>query len=372
MRIIQILNSPNWSASSAYCIQSCFELMKLGHEVLLMTEPGKPLDRVKKLKIPYDDKLRLNHRNPILYMQAMKHMKKVFKSFKPDLISAHVNECAWMPGMVAKFCCPNAVVARVRTDIAPPKRHPINLWVNHKWTDHIICGSQLHKDICCKNLFLPPERLTVIYGSVDSERFRPDSANGSFRCEIGAKEDDFLICLLGRLSPIKGHEYALKTIALLKELPKKIKLLCLGYESERSFAWLKAEAERLGIVDCCIPMGFREDLPSVLASIDLGIITSLGSEANSRATLEYMACGKPVVATRVGVIPELIQEGKTGYLVEPGNAESMAESIKTLVLDPGLCEKMGKVSRQRIEEDFTSQEFGRKIEAVYKKLLLKN
>ena len=116
-------------------------------------------------------------------------------------------------------------------------------------------------------------------------------------------------------------------------------------------------------------VGKRNDLPSILASMDLGIITSIGSEANSRATLEYMASGKPVVSTRVGVIPELIVEGETGFITEIHDTEAMAEKIKYLILNPEKRKQMGEASRKRIEENFVLNQFGRQTEAVYKKLL---
>ena len=118
-------------------------------------------------------------------------------------------------------------------------------------------------------------------------------------------------------------------------------------------------------------VGRREDLPSILASVDVGIITSIGSEANSRATLEYMASGKPVISTRVGVIPELIVEGETGFITEIRDTDTMADRIKYLALNPDVCKRMGIASRKRIEENFTFEKFGIQMEKVYKKLVEK-
>lgn len=369
MRIIQVLNSPNWSAASAYCVNVSAELIRLGHEVLLMTEPGKPMDYALSLGVPCDDKLRLNEEGLFYQVQCLKHLKQVFKRFNPDIVSANINKGSWMPAFVAKKVCPKTVVVRVRSDIRPPNRHLGNVYINHNWNDHIICSSQLHKDICRKNLFLADDRISVVYGCVDDEVFRPDASDGSFRKEIGASENDFLVCLLGRLSPVKGHEYALKTIAALKDLPKTVKLVCVGYECERSIDWLKEQAEYFGVSDRLSFVGRRDDLPSVLASMDVGIITSIGSEANSRATLEYMASGKPVISTRVGVIPELIVEGETGFITEIRDSEAMAEKIKYLALNPEICKQMGIASRKRIEEHFVLKQFGLETEKVYKKLL---
>lgn len=368
MKIIQILNSPNWSAASAYCINVSYELIRLGHQVLLMTEPGYPLEQAQKLGILCDSKLRLNEHSLFSYINSLKHLKKTIKSFKPDIVSAHMNECSWMPGFVAKIVYPKAIVARVRTDIAAPNKNIFNLLVNHKWTDHIICGSELHKKVCCNNLFLSPDKISVIYGCVDANRFSPLNNASEVRQKLNLSDKDFVVCLLGRLSPIKGHEYALKAISLLNDIPN-IKLLCIGYEAERTLEWLKNEAKRLNISNKLLYIAQCDNLPEVLNAIDVGIITSLGSEANSRATLEYMACGKPVVVSDVGVLPELVSEGKNGFVVNRANPTQLASSLRKFALDKGLCSEMGKFSRKIIENNFTLEHFGKKMEAVYMSLL---
>ena len=131
MRIIQVLNSPNWSAASAYCVNVSAELIRLGHEVLLMTEPGKPMDYALSLGVPCDDKLRLNEDGLFYQVQCLKHLKQVFKRFNPDIVSANINKGSWMPAFVAKKVCPKAVVVRVRSDIRPPNRHLGNVYINH-------------------------------------------------------------------------------------------------------------------------------------------------------------------------------------------------------------------------------------------------
>lgn len=369
MKILQILNSPHWSASSAYCINVSYELIKLGHDVLIMTILGRALNHIKELGIPYNDQLKMGQSNLLGYVQDIKLLKKIYKYFKPDIISAHVNKNAWLPGFVAKISSPDSVVVRVRTDIAAPNKNIFNLWVHHKWTDHIICGSQQHKDICIKNLFLSPQKLSIIYGSVDAEKFNPNAYDANIRKSLNINEDDFAVCLLGRLSPIKGHEYALKAISLLKDYAPKIKILCIGYEAQRSFDWLKTEAKKLDILDRLICIDYCNNLPAYLNLIDVGIITSLGSEANSRAALEYMACGKAVIATNVGVLPEIIKNNENGFLIEKGNSEVLAEALKKLMLDRKLCAEMGKASRKIVEEKYTLEQFGKKMEAIYLNLL---
>lgn len=370
MRIIQILNSPNWSGASNYCISVSRELINRGHDVLLLTEPGKPLFRAQQLGIPYDDTIRLNHRNPILYLHAIKRMKHIFRTFKPDIISSHINEGAWMAGLVARQTVPGAVVARIRTDIDPPKGHAINRYVHHAWTDHIVVGSYLHKRLCQEILDYSPDRISVVYGGVDTELFNPARKKTSqFRQEIGATSGEILIGLLARLDPVKGHEYAMGAMARLKNLQVNFKLVALGYENERTFAWLKNLAGELGIADRLVCLGLRKDLPDVLAAIDIGLITSVGSEANSRAALEFMASGKPVVGTSVGVIPEIVHDGEQGFIVAPRNADATAAALEKLITSPVLQQKMGQAARQQVLENFSLPKFGQVMESVYARLL---
>lgn len=370
MRIIQILNSPNWSGASNYCIQVSKELIKLGHQVFLITEPGKPAYHAEKARIPFDTTIRLNHRNPILYVHAMKRMKTIFQKFKPDIISAHINEGAWMAGMIAKKFSPTSIVARVRTDIDPPKGHFINRYVHHHWTDHLIVGSMLHKKVCHEILDYDLEKISVVYGGVDTDLFNSANyPNKNFRKEINASDDEILIGLLARLDPIKGHEYAIEALKHLTNLKIKFRMVALGYENERTFAWLHDLANRFGIGDKIVSFGLRQDLPQVIASLDIGLITSIGSEANSRAALEFMSSSKPVVATSVGVIPEIIIDGKQGFIVPAQNPIKTAQALKKLIENPALRHNLGKQARERVIQHFSLKKFGSMMESVYLKLL---
>ncbi|HNX78201.1 MAG TPA: glycosyltransferase family 4 protein, partial [Candidatus Rifleibacterium sp.] len=204
----------------------------------------------------------------------------------------------------------------------------------------------------------------------DTVLFNPARAAATqFRQEIGAGRDDILIGLLARLDPVKGHEYAIAAITALKNLPISFKLIAAGYENERTFAWLRALAAENGVEDHLVCLGLRQDLPDVLAAIDIGLITSVGSEANSRAALEFMASGKPVIGTSVGVIPEIVHHEEHGLIVQPRNASETARALEKLAVNPMLRARMGRAARQSVEENFSLPKFGKVMEGVYQKLL---
>ena len=370
MKIIQILNTHHWSAAANYCITISCELMKRGHEVLLLTEPGKALEKAKQAGIRYDDSIRLNHRNPLLFVEAIKRMKRIFRSFKPDIISPHMNEAAWLPGLIARRTFPDAVIARIRTEYDPPKKHLINRYVHHAWIDHLVVGSQLHKRLCQEILDYRPEKISVVYGGVDTSSFSPElRQKSSFRKEIGADEKEVLIGILARLDPVKGHEFALDALSRVSSLAAPFRMVVIGYEAERTYEWLRQQAAAMGVENRIFCAGYRDDLPNVLGAIDIGLISSTGSEANSRAALEFMSCGKPVIATSVGVIPEIIQNQEQGLIVPPCDSEQLGRAMEKLIANPVLRMKMGKAARQKVLDNFSLEKFGSVMEGVYAKLL---
>ncbi|MFZ2956370.1 MAG: glycosyltransferase family 4 protein [Candidatus Ozemobacteraceae bacterium] len=368
MRIVQVLNSPNWSGASSYCVSLSERLMRRGHDILLLTEPGKPLDEARRLGIPCDDTIRLNHRNPLLYIHALRRMRTIFSRFEPDIISSHINEGAWMAGMMARSASPKAAVVRTRGDIDPPKGHFINRYVHHQWTDHLIVSSLLHKHICTRILGFPAEKIDVVYGAIDTNRFKPDAdLSQAFRAEIGAQPETVVICMTARLDPVKGHEYALAALAKVAAMNIPFLAVFLGYENRRTFAWLRAEAARLGLAERIRTFDRRSDLPAIISGIDIGLIASTGSEANCRAALEFMASGKPVVTTNVGVIPEIVLEGEQGFLAPPCNGEALAAGLGRLLADHGLRLRMGRAAREHTIANFPLDRFAAVTESIYER-----
>ena len=100
-------------------------------------------------------------------------------------------------------------------------------------------------------------------------------------------------------------------------------------------------------------------------NMPIGVVPSLGSEAVSRATLEWMALGRPVVASRVGGIPDMVEDGVTGLLVEPGDSDALQDALLSLLNDPKLAERLGRAGRARWEESFGLTRFYEDTQRVY-------
>jgi len=132
---------------------------------------------------------------------------------------------------------------------------------------------------------------------------------------------------------------------------------------------VRSLAESLGISSVVTFTGFRGDVPSVLADMDLIVHASTTGEPFGQVIIEGMAAGKPVIATNGGGVPEIVEDGKTGILVPMGDVQAMVEAIRRVLADPPLAEDMGARGRERVRDHFTIERKARKVEAVYQSML---
>ena len=135
---------------------------------------------------------------------------------------------------------------------------------------------------------------------------------------------------------------------------------------------LKAELEKLSnglnIRQNCIFTGFRQDIPDILSAIDMLVMSSL-YEGMPMVILEAMAASKPVIASKVGGIPEMVRDGETGILVPPKDVDALAEKIIVLLKNKDKARQMGLAGRRRVEEEFDVNIMVRKTEEVYQELI---
>jgi len=131
---------------------------------------------------------------------------------------------------------------------------------------------------------------------------------------------------------------------------------------------LQEYAVKLGIADSVIFCGYREDIPKIIAATDVLVLASLG-ESFGRVVIEAMAMGKPVVATNVGGVPEIILSDHTGILVELANPDSIAQAVVRLLKDEKLSKKIGQAGLRRVQEKFTIEKHVQEIQRVYDSVL---
>lgn len=205
-------------------------------------------------------------------------------------------------------------------------------------------------------------RIAVVPNGVDLAAFRPGQGGARVRRELGIPADARLVGTVGRLHPVKGHDLFLRAAAeVATAFPAAHFLLVGGGEAEEE---LKALAAELGLGPRAHFAGHREDIPDILPALDCFVLASR-QEAFGRVLVEAMAAGLPVVAARVGGVPEIVLEGTTGLMVPPEDPAPLAAAIRRVLADPARARAMGLAGRARAEREYDAALHARRIEALY-------
>lgn len=215
-------------------------------------------------------------------------------------------------------------------------------------------------------------RVVVIRNGVPLQRFFPSAGGTAVRRELGLGPEDVAVGIIGNFTPWKQHELFLRAVALLAPSVRQTRFFLVGGEvfaanSGREAA-LRAEARRLGLEGRVTFLGVREDMPAVMDALDIAVSTA-EVEACSRAILEAMASGTPVVAADAGGNPELVADGETGLLFPPGRPEALARALRRLIEDAPERKAMGQAARARAEARFSIERQVTETEMVYEALL---
>jgi len=205
-------------------------------------------------------------------------------------------------------------------------------------------------------------RIEVLPNCIDLQEFEPRLSRGQVRREFGLSARSIVIGALGNLRPEKDLETFLFAARGILDAIPAVQFLIVGDGPGANK--LKRLADDLHLSAALQFLGERSDVPDLLAALDILMISSY-SESFPNAILEAMSMGKPVIATNVGGIPELVEEGETGFLVPPKDPMAIADRALSLCRDSARRLRMGQAARARVESNFTVKDVTAKLEGIY-------
>lgn len=214
-----------------------------------------------------------------------------------------------------------------------------------------------------------PARIVVIHNGIVLSRDRKREQGAELRRELGVPAASPIVIVLSRLNRMKGVEYFLEAARIVAQRCPDARYVIAGDGAHRPE--LEQRAAELGLQDRVVFTGFRTDAPDLLSESAISVLPSL-SEGLSNSLLESMAVGTPVVATRVGGNPEIIEHGISGLLTPPRDPESLASAMILLLEDPNRASQMGEAGRRRVAELFSVERSVTEVENLYCKLLRAN
>jgi glycosyltransferase involved in cell wall biosynthesis len=215
-----------------------------------------------------------------------------------------------------------------------------------------------------------PDRMTRVYYGLPPVSTATDEDALRVRAELGIAPAAPLVATVGRLAEQKGLIYLLRAMAVLRQSVPEVRLLVVGDaqdgREEYKQTLLRARAE-LGLGEAVVFAGVREDVPAVMRAADLFVMASLW-EGFGLVFLEAMAAGRPIVATNVSAIPEVVENGVTGLLVPPRDPDALSDAMRKLLLDGERSRQMGQAGLLRLKERFTEERMIEATEQLYARL----
>jgi glycosyltransferase involved in cell wall biosynthesis len=213
---------------------------------------------------------------------------------------------------------------------------------------------------------IPEEKIRVIDNGISLERFKKLGETENRKNQLGFEEKIRMIGTIGNLGTEKGHIYLLEAAKQILDVVKDLKFVIIGNGQLRK--QLEEKSEELGIKEHVIFMGQRKDIPELLMAMDIFVLPSI-KEGLPIALLEAMAAKRPVIATRVGAIPKVIENKDVGVLVEPKDITGLRDAVVNLINDPERRSLLAREGFRKVCSDFSSDEMGKQYLKLYKEII---
>ena len=313
-----------------------------GHDVLLVGQPDGLLRReAERAGVPFRPVAMRFVCDPA----ALWSFIRLFREVRPDIVHTHSSKDSWLAGLAGRML--GLPVVRTRHVSIPVSGHRLN-WAYRlphlvMTTADRIRGMLVEEGVCDQS------RVKVLPTGVDLSRFREGIPPCVFRGEVGLPEGVPAVGIVAQLRQSKGHEHFLRAARLLRDRGSNARFFVVGDGHWRDI--FREEARRLGVLDGTVAfLGYREDIPEVMAGLDLLVIASTRTEGIPQVALQAMAMGLPIVGTDIGGVPEAIRPSGAGVVVPVGDPPALAAAVEGLLADPSRRARMGEAGRAFVRE----------------------
>lgn len=349
-KILHIVNVPWYSGLAGYAIDMAKYMEGIGESIIFAVVGNSPL--YDRLKDSYEV-LPLPGRDVFNSVRGVLKIWNIRNEIK--LVFAHSGSSCFMGCVLALV--KDIKVIRVRTEKEKVKKNIFNMII-HRLVSAVVVPTKLIMDDYLE-FGIQKNRLILLPPVVDTEIFK-----------LTPLPENMNIAIIGRLTRVKGHKVLVESLPSLKKEVKDIKILIAGSDKGNQMSKLKSYAKDLNVDKQIKYMGFLTDqeIANVMKNSRLGIIPSLWSEAVSRVALEFMASGRPVIASSVGILSEIIKQGINGFIIEPGNSRQLSSSILKILKNTELNIEMGENARELVENYFSAEVYKKNLKSLMERL----
>jgi glycosyltransferase involved in cell wall biosynthesis len=297
---------------------------------------------------------------PLGFLFSLIRITGWFRSWRPDVVNTHSSKDGWIGGIGARLAGVPLLIRSRHIEVDYPNRWRSRIAFGGL-PHHVITTSEQIRERLVRELGLEPVHVTCLSTGIDLAAFDqgPDGDPEPFKRKPG-------VPALGMISVLrswKGHHYFLEALALLRDRGIDFTAIIAGEGPRRSF--IERKREELRLTEQVQLIGHREDVPQLLRALDVLVLPSTGHEGIPQIILQAHATACPVVASRAGGIPEVVQDGVTGRLVEPAEVPALAAALQEAIVNSEESQAMARRGRERVEKEHTLEVMCRKLESLY-------
>ncbi|MBI4834185.1 MAG: glycosyltransferase family 4 protein [Planctomycetes bacterium] len=386
MRILHILTEWKWTGLSEPVFNLASSLKTFGHDIIFACL--RPADRQACLETPKQNKgsqylperllekgietIFLKHQGKLTALFSLisniNKIEKLIQERKIDIIHTHNNLTHFIAAKAIRHIEKPPKIIRTNHKGIPLMPSLITNWLIRNKTDVYTTLSKGLLLVDREMFNIPPEKSWHVEGAINLERFNPVNVTKNLRAEFGIQDNDIVFGVVARIQRHRRFEILLAAFyKLVKEFPN-LKLLVIG-RGTHQHELLTEPVKELGLKKNIIHAGYRkDDYVNVIAMMDAGIFLVPGSDGSCRAAREMMAMGKPLIVSRRGILPELIQNNLNGLVIDD-TIENLINAVKQLINNRALITQYGKAARARAIENFSLDKQVKQIEQIYQSVL---
>jgi len=296
---------------------------------------------------------------------ALARLTWLLRRLGTEVLVTHSSRDGWLGGIAGRLAGVGGIV-RMRHVSTPVSSGWMSRVLYTRLADLLVTTGETLRATLAEQMGLPEYRTASVPTGVDITVFRPPSPEERVRtrAQFGWADGCPVVGKAAVQRSWKGYHHFIDAAALVNRRHPKVRFLAAG---GGNFSRRQEQASSLGLEQVFTFAGHRDDMPRVLGALDIVVQASTGSEGVPQALMQAMAVGRPVVATDVGSVSELVRHRETGLLVPPGDSSALAEAIVSLIEQPELARRLAENGRRLAESEYSAELMADRMEAVYER-----
>jgi glycosyltransferase involved in cell wall biosynthesis len=351
--------SMGWGGQELRILGEMEQFARRGHRLGLIAQPASQiLVRARGAGFPVHA---VRMRGPADLAAACR-IARLLRAEGAQLLNTHSSVDAWVGGIAARWL--GLPVVRTRHLAIRIRRNPVSPMVYTWLADRIVTTGAEGREILIEQAGAAPGRVAVVPTGVDTARFAPEAADGRrIRRALGFTDETPVVGIVAVIRRRKGHQVLLEAVASAPLRGRGTHLVIAGEGPVRG--QVEARAAELGLQEWVHFLGHREDVPDLLAACDVVALPSVLGEGVPQTILQALAVQRPVVASDVAGIRQVVRHDETGLLVPPEDPRALAEAIARLLADPETGRRLGAAGRALVASGYSVTHMADAMERVY-------